>query len=191
MIDNYLVFDFETVDPYIDRKLGAGWVYGINVPESDFEVLGVATLEPDIQPSVYDMMPIKCMANDTRYTLIAHNAQYDLGCAHFMSWPVKDVPIYDTEVMARLYDSSLMSYSLDNLASKYLNKHKDDSVLIDSIQYNDLYPWRKNEMLKRQKKGVVTYHKPSVRDWSKHSVPVTFLLGCCNPVSTMSHRVQG
>jgi len=27
----------------------------------------------------------------------------------------------------------------------------------------------KNEMLKRQKKGVVTYHKPSVRDWSKHS----------------------
>lgn len=33
---DYLVIDFETVDPYIDRKMGSGWVYG------DIKILGCA-----------------------------------------------------------------------------------------------------------------------------------------------------
>jgi DNA polymerase I-like protein with 3'-5' exonuclease and polymerase domains len=196
----YLTFDFETVDPYIGRKLGAGWVYGMNVPNHDFEVLGVSTLYSDWvdqrpaygtegldqweRPVRYPRRSHQIVGDISDYTLVAHNAQYDLGCAHFLSWPVKDMPIYDTEVMARLHDSSLISYSLDNLASLYLGENKNNDLLVQAIKDHDLYPWLKSEQKKRTKthwdiinpaypdnkvKRVETwYEKPAVRDWSRH-----------------------
>jgi len=35
-----VVIDFECKDPYLSRKMGAGWAYGIKVPDSDFKILG-------------------------------------------------------------------------------------------------------------------------------------------------------
>jgi len=166
--NNYMVFDFETVDPYIDRKLGAGWVYGINVPGSDFDVLGVSILE-DTKGNYIHKEAIKVHYKPTCDFLVAHNAQYDLGCAHFMKWQIKDFPTYDTEVMGRLYDSSLNSYSLDNLAERYLGIRKDNTVLVEAIKEHDLLPWLQKEMKRKQRKGVVTYEKPPQRDWSVHS----------------------
>ena len=164
----YLVFDFETVDPYIERKLGAGWVYGIKVPSSDFEVIGVATKDGD-EPSRYThTKDTQKHFNPRNYDyLIAHNAQYDLGCATYLGWQVKDRPIIDTEVMARIYDSSLLSYSLDNLATRYLGAGKGDDALIRAIKENNLYPYFKYEEQSRAralKKGLTWK-----RDWSKHT----------------------
>ena len=163
----YLVFDYETVDPYIDRKLGAGWVYGIKVPDSDFEVIGVATKDGD-EPSTYtEWGDIQKHFNPRNYDyLIAHNAQYDLGCAHFTGWQVKDRPVIDTEVMGRLYDSSLLSYSLDNLAERYLGIRKNNDILVGAIINNNLYPYFKYEEDARAralKKGLVWQ-----RDWDRH-----------------------
>ena len=163
----YLVFDYETVDPYIERKLGAGWVYGIKVPTSDFEVIGVALKDGD-EPSSYvhtkDIQ--KHFAPKDYDYLIAHNAQYDLGCAHFVGWQVKDKPIIDTEVMARLYDSSLLSYSLDNLAERYLGINKNNDTLVNAIKEHDLYPYfvyEEQAKARCAKKGI-----EYKRDWTRH-----------------------
>jgi hypothetical protein len=76
---SYLTFDFETVDPYIERKLGAGWVYGIKVPSSDFEVLGVAKYVSTDAMGTYYTSPHSVINLEDIDYLVAHNAQYDLG----------------------------------------------------------------------------------------------------------------
>jgi len=164
----HLVFDFETVDPYIDRKMGAGWVYGIKVPTSDFETLGVAMKEDDGPSRYVHTKDIQPNFDPKNYDYgIAHNAQYDLGCAHFAGWQVKDFPIYDTEVMGRIFDSSLLSYSLDNLAERYLGVNKSNDVLIRAIQEHDLYPYFKYEEDARAR--CVRRGVPYNRDWGRHT----------------------
>jgi DNA polymerase I-like protein with 3'-5' exonuclease and polymerase domains len=141
-----LTIDFETQDPYISRGLGAGWVYSVNNIEGcDFEVLGAAIRDCE-GVKVYLTCPkmIKdCV--DAHDALIMHNASYDLGCLHAIGIDVKDKPVYDTEIMSRLYDSSLMSHSLDACAKLYVKGSKLNSALTDAIVKNDLYPWLKRE----------------------------------------------
>jgi DNA polymerase I-like protein with 3'-5' exonuclease and polymerase domains len=141
-----LTIDFETHDPYIDRGVGSGWVYGINVPDSDFEVLGAAIRTHD-GDTFYetDMDRVRVLVDD-HDCLIMHNAQYDLGCLHFIGASVRDKPVFDTEVMSRLYNSSLMSHSLDAVAKRYLGWGKKDTSLTDAIWTHNLYPWLKKEI---------------------------------------------
>jgi DNA polymerase-1 len=151
MTKKILTIDAETHDQYIGRGVGAGWVYGINVQGSDFEVLGFAVRTHDgTKEYITDMDKVKSLV-DEHDILVMHNAQYDLGCLHFIGANVKDKPIFDTEVMGRLYNSSLMSHSLDYLAKKYLGFGKTDEALTNCIWDNDLYPWLKKEITEKER----------------------------------------
>jgi len=118
-----LTLDFETHDPSIALKRGAGWTY------KDFEVLGAAC-KLDDSPAVFttNMKEVEHYVNNAR-TILCHNAQYDIGCLHRMGLGVRDQVIVDTAILARLYDNSMLSYSLDNLSSLWLGKNKDYAAL--------------------------------------------------------------
>jgi DNA polymerase-1 len=141
----YLVIDFETKDPYIQRGLGSGWIYGIKVPSSDFRILGAAVLHGGIKEYLTNELEILELVDKAEY-LIMHNAQYDLGCLlylkHKLNHPIelKDKPLYDTEIMSRLCNSSMMSHSLDALGSKYFNVSKGDKFLSDAVAKYNLSP---------------------------------------------------
>jgi len=135
-----LTIDSETHDPYFDRGLGSGWVFGLNVPSSDFRVLGFSLREHNGRVSYEtDMGKVKDVL-DNHDACIMHNASYDIGCLHTIGANIRDKPVFDTEVMSRLYNSSLPRHSLDILSKKYLKCiNKLDSVLINSVQQNNLY----------------------------------------------------
>ena len=138
-----LTIDAETNDPYIGRGLGSGWVFGLNVPDSDFRVLGFAVRDHRGKEGyLTDMDKVKRLVDD-HDAMVMHNASYDIGCLHNIGANIKDKPIFDTEVMGRLYRSCLMSYKLDELSKRYLFKvSKMDEYLINSVRRHGLYEGR-------------------------------------------------
>ena len=155
---NILFCDFETKDPYIARDVGAGWVYGIKVPTHDFRVLGAGvkvnqgdTIYLTDEEHILDYV-------DNADILIMHNASYDLGCIQYLRNKVcRHVPlgtkiIYDTEVMARLFDSNKDSYSLDNLAKFHFKEEKDNQLLADYVAEQHLVKWPKDRLTKRERR---------------------------------------
>lgn len=148
-----LTIDLETHDPYIDRDLGAGWVFKLNnIPGNDFEFLGAAyrTHEGEIGYET-DIERVRALV-DSHDGLIAHNASYDIGSLMaFGIDSVKDKLVFDTEVGSRLFNSGLQSHSLDNVAQLYLKTRKNNMVLADAVWDHDLYPWLKKEEKARDK----------------------------------------
>ena len=135
--------DFETYDPYIRRELGAGWVYKVRVPTSDFKVIGWSSGTLETGSNYYSATPemVEHLKNiRTDIPFVMHNATYDLGCLRALDISIKDLIILDTKIIAQLYDNTLYSYSLDPLAVKYLNKKKDVSILIDTVKKYNLAP---------------------------------------------------
>lgn len=150
-MDKVLVIDFETHDPYIDRGVGSGWVYKVNVPSSDFEVLGAAMRTHGGElyyETDHDKIIEMVRAHDV---LVCHNAQYDLGCLHAIGFDCSNHRIYDTETMSRLYNSSLFTHSLDAIAKKYLGEGKANTALTDAIWKHNLYPWVKKEVYAKER----------------------------------------
>lgn len=154
-----LVIDFETKDPYIDKGVGAGWVYGINVKNSPFRVLGVAIKEDEKESKYFEDRPMKkehlsfILSQYIRKadTLVMHNASYDLGCLDYLNVDYSHCTIFDTMIAGKIHDSSLMSYSLDNLANKYLSHQKKSSLLGDAIWEAGVYPWLAKELTEQAK----------------------------------------
>lgn len=129
-----LVIDVETHDPYL-KTMGAGWATGTG------EVLCIgANVSGDWPEKSYcvgesyfrSMKDVVGCAD----ILVAHNAQYDMGylCMLFDStnW-LKDKLLVDTIILAKLYNNIEESYSLDYLASKYLNEKKTTGTLGDVV----------------------------------------------------------
>lgn len=131
----YLVLDFETKDPYIGLGLGAGWVYALHNPNSLFRVIGFSTCsidnhdpaikEPLGDPSApyystVNEVPLLNRALQEHDAVVFHNAQYDLGCLLSLGINIDNLVVYDTKIIAHLYDNRLQSYSLDYLAKLYL-----------------------------------------------------------------------
>lgn len=140
-----LTIDFETHDQYINRDVGAGWVYGIRLENSDFEVLG-ASIKIDSNDTYYDTNPVSIIeAVKAADTLIMHHAPYDLGCLMYLffkhdtkiSWD--DKLIYDTKIMAKLFNNVMPSYTLDALAEQFLGEKKDNKRLVDFVWDTGLY----------------------------------------------------
>lgn len=126
---NYvLTCDYETHDPAIAEKRGAGW------PFAEFKVLGMAYKidggEAGFTSSVDEM---RTLIQGAR-SLIMHNAQYDVGCMHRLGLPYEDKLIVDTVILAKLYDNTLMSYGLDSLASSFLGSRKDYAALEEAAK---------------------------------------------------------
>ena len=155
-----ITIDFETSDPYIKRGVGSGWVYGANIPSSDFIVLG-AGIKVNGEESVYYTDTLDIVDEVLEYkndTFVMHNAQYDLGCLIYLFKKhnldlniLRNINIIDTSILSRLYYNVLPSHSLDFLAKKFLNMKKDNQGLIDSVVVNDLYPWTKKDLAAKMK----------------------------------------
>lgn len=118
-----LTLDFETRDPSIAMGRGAGW------PFKDFTILG-ASVKIDSAPARWtdNMQELKEIVHGSR-TIIAHNAQYDLGCLNRLGVLFNDKVCIDTIILAKLYDNTLRSYSLDILAKDFLGEGKDYTSL--------------------------------------------------------------
>jgi DNA polymerase I-like protein with 3'-5' exonuclease and polymerase domains len=153
--------DFETRDPYIKLKLGAGWAYAYNVKDSPFKILGAAVGTYDgIVKYITDWDELKEILQQ-HDTILAHNATYELGILHCIykgtdiTW-INELKVLDTKLLYKLYDNTLMSYTLDALAKRYVKEPKGHQILIDAIWDNGLYPWLKKEITEKnraEKKG--------------------------------------
>ena len=188
----YLTLDIETRDDYIGLGLGSGWVYKLRDQKlgkdnDKYEVLGVALKLDDGGKSIYLKQCIQSYISLRQSiiehdVIIGHNLSYDLGGLCTLDADIaaliKDKPIIDTYVMAKLYDSSLMNYDLDFLANKYLNKKKDNQKLVDAILDADIYPWLKKEIKDKEKaeKQGKTYtrvlNEKKVLKWAKSNMQI-------------------
>jgi len=152
-----LTLDFETKDPYIGLKLGPGWVYAYNVENHLFKALGAAIRTHDEHIEyVTDWNQLRQYIDD-HDAILCHNAPYDVGILKYLykgtdtEKVIDSKVILDTKLLFKLYDSTLMSYSLDPLAKKYLGIPKGHNILVDAVWENDLYPWLKKEINAKNK----------------------------------------
>lgn len=122
-MSHVLTIDFETRDPSIALGRGAGW------PFKDFTILG-ASLKLDGAPAYWsdDFKHIQEVVDGSR-TIIAHNAQYDLGCLKRLGILFDRQVCIDTLILAKLYDNTLRTYSLDTLSKDFLGIGKDYASL--------------------------------------------------------------
>src|SRR3989304_5772333 len=113
-----LVIDFETVDPYLET-LGSGWVHG------QMQVIG-ASLRLDSSQSAFFVTDPSTIKQYVRSAdvLIAHNAMYDFGILQMWGVDLSNKYLVDTLLMAKLYNTTLISYALEDLAVKCLDQHK-------------------------------------------------------------------
>jgi DNA polymerase I-like protein with 3'-5' exonuclease and polymerase domains len=153
---NYLILDFETKDPYISLGLGAGWVFGINVPTHLFKVLGFSfAFYDDKTGELEDLQYVAVKDNayetlrylllQTQHRLIAHNSTYELGCLRSLGFSKEEIDqiiVYDTVIMAKLFDNTLLGYDLESLSKLFLNKdqRKNTDLLIDKVIELKLVP---------------------------------------------------
>lgn len=149
--------DFETKDPYLACKMGPGWVYAVDGRPNvlGFEVLGMAYSYDGRKDYVTDKKQIVDMVQEHvgKVVFVMHNAAYDLGCLEVLGLDTSKLDIIDTKLMAHLYDSSLLDYSLDGLSARYTEVKKKTHILTDAVWRNDLYPWLKKE-LNAKAKGI-------------------------------------
>lgn len=163
----YLTIDFETKDPYLDKKvnLGSGWVYKMNVSNHMFKIVG-ASMRTHEGKYLWldDIESIRKVVNG-HDAYIMHNSQYDLGILYSIAANVKDKPIYDTKIAAYLYDTN-METSMDALAKAYLKINKGHMDMTQEIIKRDLYPYTKKELNDKKKaldKGL-TYERTYTDD---------------------------
>ncbi len=169
-----LVLDLETVDPYLSLGLGPGWVYEHHLKQNKFKVIGWSSCHvyPDkIGESEYtsnlNNRETLFAEVDNCDGLVMHNAPYDLGCLIVLGYPIEKLKIkviYDTKIMAKLYNNQLPSFSLDDLSKLYLPVplQKKKGTLADIV--------KKHGLLKT-KKGVArdTETKTYPRDAEKYA----------------------
>lgn len=191
MTKRLIVLDFETKDPYIGRKLGAGWVFANNVESHDFKVLGCAVRLHTGRKQYLDLTDETGIVWLFGYIqgheeILAHNATYELGILHYLEqlYPfykgkATTKPIHDTKLLYKLVNNTLQSYSLDALCKKYLTEPKGHKTLIDAVIKHDLMPWKAGELsakLKAEKKGEEYIRAPKkdkdVLKWAYENMDV-------------------
>lgn len=129
-------FDTETYDPGLLEEgpgWGRGWgnIVGVSLATTKgkwyFPLRHTVSTEDN-----YDLDTtrnyLRDMFSNKRCIYIAANAQYDMG------WLAEDGiyirgKVYDVQFAEALIDARARSYSLDNLARKYLNETKTDEAL--------------------------------------------------------------
>src|SRR5688572_23193319 len=115
----FLVLDFETKDPYLSKAidLGPGWVYKLHVPTALSFAVGFSYCfieDNKISEAKYISLIehknedlLKDLVKNNR-NIVMHNAQYDLGYLLTFNININNLKIYDTKIIGRLYDNTLM-----------------------------------------------------------------------------------
>lgn len=154
LLNNFVTIDYETKDTFINKKMGAGWVYKINYPEiGGFETLMVgfkSRYSNDIECLVdYSMRRYEISVNSV---VVGQNLIYDIGCylsdrtkskeeaiAMLRNMHRNGIILVDTIILAKMVDEHMMSYSLSNLTKKYKVTQKDEKSLADACWETGLY----------------------------------------------------
>lgn len=113
------VFDIETKDPYINL-LGPGWAYeGVSFLSAGWDRGNGIEYGTDEREFFNNIARAR--------TLVAHNAQYDVGYLVAKGINIKDKLIIDTQLLSFLYCNVIAGgHGLDNLAKQYLNGCKSN-----------------------------------------------------------------
>lgn len=122
---NILVLDFETKDIGISEGLGAGWAYKnkLHVIGFSFSVNG----EPaQWRVGTTNLVTLVRAAD----VIVCHNALYDIGILEMLGVPYSSKLIYDTLILAKLYDNRLLKYNLNSLAERYFGENKTDDEFV-------------------------------------------------------------
>ena len=161
-----IAIDLETRDDGISNGLGAGWatnngkVIGFAVAVDGwqgyypFDHFAGGNMIPE---QVIKYIKTICALPNTK---IFHNAQYDLGWLQAMGMTVNG-KVVDTMVAAALIDENEWSYSLNNLAKKYLGEIKAETDLIEAAKDHGIDP--KAEMWKLPAEFVGFYAEQDAR----------------------------
>lgn len=136
----YLVLDFEAKELSLKER-GPGWAY------NGCSLIGCAIVGSHTELQWVDLTEnldrgaslLNAFIRDADI-LIAHNAQYDFGILQYvLNVDIMDKTLVDTMTLAKLYDNTLRSYKLNDLAQKYLNEEKESERLASFVRYAQLY----------------------------------------------------
>ena len=152
-----VVFDFETKDLYLSRKLGPGWVFKYNnYVGCDFEVLGMSYDDGEKSEYITDFSLIPSIFKDADL-IVAHNAAYDLGCLLALGHEDLVDSFYGrticTVIACKLLDSACMTYNLDFQSKKHCKSVKQASTMYDDVWHAELYPLTQKEQKLKDKIG--------------------------------------
>ena len=176
-LDTVISIDLETCDPNLKLagpgyKRNDGKVIGIAIADKHhtlylpFDHLGGDNLDKGIIVSY-----VKNALRNCNEVIMA-NASYDLGWLGTLGVEVS-CPVRDIQIAEALIDEECFSYSLNNLAKKYLNLNKDEVGLreaADAFEVN-----AKNEMWKLPARYVGKYAEADARltyDIYQHQIPI-------------------
>lgn len=146
----FIVVDVETRDPYLNKTidLGPGYVYQLHVKTALSRCIGFSFCyieNNQVSKSTYlatteqNIALLKDLLKKDK-NIVCHNAQYDLGYLLTLGIPIDDLKVYDTKIIAQLYDNTLMSYSLDPLSKLYLpqESQKEKFNLVSIVERHNL-----------------------------------------------------
>lgn len=151
LLNNFVCFDYETKDPFIDKDMGQGWVYKLNYPELENNGF---TIGAGIYDSRSDILEFRSEIDldDFGNVFVGQNLIYDLGwyvAIHALDKTAgismlremnrKRILLVDTMVLARLVDEYGLSYSLATLTKKYNVTQKNTNLLADAVFDTGLY----------------------------------------------------
>ena len=172
-----VAIDLETCDPNLKSqgpgyKRHDGYVVGIAIADKHqsvylpFNHLGGDNLDKDLVISY-----VRSVVQNASEVLFA-NASYDLGWLGTLGVEVP-CPVRDVQIAEALIDEECFSYSLNNLAKKYLDNEKDEKGLREAAEAYELDA--KGEMYKLPARFVGEYAEADTRltyDIYQKQVPI-------------------
>lgn len=159
-----LTLDFETKDPSISQGRGAGW------PFKDFGIIGAAyQIDSEAPVFTVDMEEVEAVVRGSK-ALVMHNAQYDIGVLHRLGIDYSRKTIVDTMILAKLYDNTMQSYSLDSLGSWLLGVGKDYGALEEAAKEHGIKKYMSHLDI------LFVSHPELVAQYAKQDVNLTYRL---------------
>lgn len=150
-----LVLDAETKDPHL-KLYGQGWVFGIHYSEYMFDVLLFAYMTHDGKIGTTNDWDELQRLIDAHDAIIGHNLTYDIGSLLFVAsrgyirFKIGDKLLFDTMIMAKLYNQNFNSYSLDYLGGVLVSQKKESSILHDFAWSTGLYQSERTKITGRK-----------------------------------------
>lgn len=165
-----LFLDFETKDHGKLLGLGAGWPY------NRVDIIGYAYAFDDCQ--VNWLEDVKTLESIVALSdaIICHNAVYDVGILHMLGVNYADKLIYDTQIIAKLYNNTLISHGLNSLSRLYLNDEKEETAFISIAKELRLVKSSARDPIKYCKENldvVYKYYPTVVIDYACQDVALT------------------
>lgn len=142
---------------------------GLTYPTN--RAFGVSVSTPDGQSEYYDLRNdpqavdwLNDEVRDYRGTIICHNASFDYKMAYQSGIYLPIDQLDDTVIRAVMIDEHLHSYSLDDLAKKYLGKEKQSEIYTEMADLFGGLPTRNVQMARIAQAPAEVVRPYAIRD---------------------------